>query len=126
MCIIMENSVLTINYMGKQGFGSASIIFLNGQIFGTDVIGSEYTGTYKEDNGKITGEVQLNVPAGATLVTGAPVSADPYTILIPFSMPAGIKEKQVTQIQVTLPSGPVNANIKKVKDLTACIQAIAA
>ena len=122
----MENSVLTINYVGKHGFGSASVVFINGQIFGTDVGGMEYGGAYRLDGDKIIGEVQLYVPAGAVLVTSAPVSATPYTVPVAFSMPSGVKEGQTVLIQVQLPTGPVNANVKKVKDLSDTVQAIAA
>jgi len=116
--VAMESSVLNINYIGRQGFGSACVVFLNGEIFGTDVAGAEYTGSYKEENGKIVGEVHLNVPAGVALVTGAPVSSTPYIVPIPFSMPSAMHEGQVAMITVQLPTGPVNANVKKVKDLT--------
>ena len=113
----MTNAIYTINYTGKQGIGSASLVLLNGQIFGVDVAGSEYTGTYKVVDGKIIGEMNLQVPAGVTLVTGAPVSAQPYIIPFPFSMPAGINEQQTVLIQVQLPFGAVNANVKKVKNI---------
>ncbi len=113
----MANGVYNINYAGKQGFGSACVVFLNGEIFGTDVVAAEYGGTYAIANGQVTGHVLLTVPAGASLVTGAPISPTPYTIQIPFTMPAQIDEKQVVQISVQLPSGTVNANIKKMKSL---------
>jgi hypothetical protein len=114
----MTNGVYTVNYTGKQGIGSASLVLLNEQIFGVDVAGSEYTGTYKIVDNKIVGEININVPPGATLVTGAPVSAQPYIIPFPFSMPAGINEQQTVLIQVQLPYGAVNANVKKVKNIT--------
>lgn len=115
----MANGVYNINYAGIQGFGSACVVFLNSEIFGTDVAASEYGGTYIIENGQVIGQVLLTVPAGVALVTGAPISSTPYTIQIPFFMPAQIDEKQVVQISVQLPSGTVNANIKKMKALPA-------
>ena len=84
-----------------------------------DVAGSNYTGTYREEDGKITGEINLSVPAGVPLVTGAPPSAQPYMVSIPFSIPSGMAEQQTIQTQVRLPTGPVNANVKKVKNIAA-------
>ena len=111
----MANGIYLIHYTGLHGMGSASLVFLNGQIFGTDGAGSEYTGSYQSENGNITGSINLHVPAGVPLVTGAPVSPQPYTVPIPFSLPDNIAEQQTVLIGVRLPTGPVNANVKKVK-----------
>ena len=115
----MTDGIYTINYTGKQGFGAAVLALINGKVFGADVAGGEYMGTYKVENGKVIGDISLRVPAGVPLVTGAPISAQPYTVSIPVSLPANINEQQTVQIQVQLPTGPVNANVKKVKDIAA-------
>lgn len=113
----MTNGVYSIKYTGVQGFGSACLVLMNGEVFGVDIVGAEYTGIYKVEGDKIVGEVNIHVPAGATLVTGAPVSPQPYTIPVPVSIPAALKEQETVQIRIQLPTGPVNANVKKVKNI---------
>jgi hypothetical protein len=113
----MTNALYLVKYTGNQGIGSVVLALLNGQVFGVDVAGGEYSGNYKEENGKIVGEITLLVPAGVALVTGAPISPEPYTVPIPVTLPIEINEQQTVQIQVQLPTGLVNANVKKVKNI---------
>ncbi len=115
----MADGIYSIKYTGQAGFGSAVAIFHGGEIFGIDAAGGEYTGTYQTTNGNIAGQLNLQVPAGVVLVTGAPPSATPYTVPINFSFPATIGVQQTVQTQVRLPTGAVNANIKKVKNLAS-------
>lgn len=115
----MVDGIYLVNYTGRQGIGAATITLSKEQVFGADVAGGEYEGTYKIQNEKIVGNIVMHVPAGVPLVTGAPVSPVPYTVPISFTFPAAMQEKQVIQTQIQLPTGPVNANIKKIKTLAA-------
>jgi hypothetical protein len=115
---VMANGIYLVSYTGIAGFGAASCVFLNGEIFGADVTGGEYHGSYKVADGRVAGVINLHVPANVQLVTGA-LSDMPYTIPIDFTIPAGMRDQQTVQITVKLPTGAVNANIKKVKTLPA-------
>lgn len=115
----MVDGIYLVNYTGRQGIGAATMTLSSGQIVGVDVAGGEYEGTYKLQNENIVGNIVMHVPAGVYLVTGAPISPVPYTVPISFAFPAAIKVNQVIQTQIQLPTGPVNANVKKVKSLPA-------
>lgn len=108
-----------VYYTGKTGSGFAIVVFKNGIITGADVSGGLYDGHYKIDSEKqaLTGTITMTVAPGASLVTGAPIGQVPYTQEFPISLSLGAEQHQ--PIQVRIPTGLVNLNLKKLRDFPA-------
>lgn len=99
--------------------GNSVILFVlrKGKIVGADIGGMKYDGTYKAnpDGEGYKFSVAYVVPAGATLITGAPPSPTPQTIPLTFDLPNQFANGRVITIET--PRGLVNAKFEKIRDL---------
>jgi hypothetical protein len=77
-----------IRYVGQadsEGFGT---LFLGkGKLWGNDLVGGHYDGTYQLVDGKILGDANGRVPAGAILVTGYRAETE-TSLPIKFELPS--------------------------------------
>ena len=88
----------------------------DGVLAGIDVGTMKYDGTYKVlADGSMEGVVEYEVPAGVSLITGAPPSASATKFDLKLVLPAGFDDGRTITIQT--PAGPVNARFEKVKEL---------
>ncbi len=110
--------IYTMNYVGTAGAGFGMIVFRDGIVAGADVVGGTYDGSYgwQDHSASIEGMVNMTVPAGASLVTGAPASSQPYQVDIPFAV-AQANLGAEFPATVRLPTGPVSVVFKKLRDL---------
>ena len=88
----------------------------DGTITGIDVGTMRYDGTYTTlDDGSLQGTLEYSVPAGVSLITGAPVGTAPARIAARLHLPADFDDGRVVAIET--PLGPVNAKFEKAKDI---------
>ena len=114
--VMMDNALYAMYFTGVAGSGLGMVAFLDGVVAGADATGGIIDGTYKvDDAGKLVGSVKMSFPAGATLVTGGPVAADPFSIAFPLVLSPDLGDG--SPILVKLPTGPVNVIFKKLRNL---------
>ncbi len=88
----------------------------DGVLAGIDVGTMKYDGTYKAAaDGSLEGVVEYVIPAGVSLITGAPPAAAPTKMALKLVLPAGFDDGRVVTIET--PAGPVNARFEKIKEL---------
>jgi hypothetical protein len=112
----MVNGFHALYYTGRTGSGFGVVVFKDGIVTGADASGGLYDGEYTTNQDKqiLEGKIKLTVPPGVSLVTGAPVTQQPYTQQFPISLPLDLNQPHPLQIQT--PTGPVNLNLKKIRD----------
>ena len=65
------SALYTMRYLGQSGVGMGAIYIGRGIIVGVDVTNGRYSGTYREESGRLKGTAKLFAPpGGAILVTG--------------------------------------------------------
>lgn len=104
--------------MAGDGFGV--LVLDSGMIYGVDMTGVQYDGTYSFNatTGKIDTKIEVSVPAGVWLVTGAPASATGYKMEVPVSLPRDLGAEH--PFTVSTPNGAMNVIFKKIRDFPAC------
>ena len=76
----------------------------------------QYNGSYKtKRDGTLEGVVEYVLPAGASLITGAPAGVAPTRVSTKLTLPADFADGRV--ITIDTPLGPVNAKFEKLKDI---------
>jgi hypothetical protein len=107
-----------VAYMtGPAGQTILMFALTKGKFVGADMGGIKYDGTFKAkpDGSAYRFSVVYVVPAGASLITGAPPSATPVTVPVEFELPRDFTDGRVITIET--PRGPVNAKFGKLRDL---------
>jgi hypothetical protein len=114
----MVDGFYALYYTGKVSSGFALLAIMHGFISGVDAGGGVYEGDYTTDqeNHLFKATLRLIIPAGMPLVTGAPASPTAYTVPIALSLPLDFSHSQ-QPILVRTPIGPVNLNIKKLREI---------
>ena len=111
----MYEGMYLVEYVGREGFGLAVLVFEAGYIFGHD--GQvHYDGTYepsRSDPIRIDLDLTLTVPPGAALVQGVPPQPAEYR----FSIRATIPAQGGTNLRVETPYGPVACNIRYLRPI---------
>jgi len=88
----------------------------DGALVGVDAGTMQYDGKYNVmPDGSLEGTVEYVVPAGVTLITGAPSSSTATKLQLKLTLPAGFDDGRVITIQT--PAGPVNAKFEKIREL---------
>ena len=105
-----------VYYTGVAGFGHAVLALKDATITGADATGGVYDGNFStSENGGLEIEVELTVPAGATLVTGQTLSED-FSQKITAKLGADFTNGEPVPVQT--PLGPVNAIFKKLRSFS--------
>lgn len=106
-----------IYYTGKSGSGLGVLVLTNGILTGADASGGLYDGEYiiNQVKGVLEGTIRMTIPPGVSLVTGAPATQQSQTLEFPISFPLDFNQQE--PIQVKIPTGPVNVNLKRLRDL---------
>ena len=115
----MTDGFYAIYYTGKSSSGFGVMVFNKGIIAGADAAGIFYDGVYSTNQDKeiLEGMIKMTIPPGVSLVTGAPVSQHSYVLEFPISLPLDLSQQEPFRIEI--PTGPVNINIKKIRDFPA-------
>ncbi len=105
-----------IYYTGRFGSGFGVLVLKEGIITGADAAGGFYDGEYSTDEGtkNLKGTIKMTVPPGVPLVTGIPAGQQSYTLEFPISAPLDSIEQKLLRVET--PTGPVNVNLKKIRD----------
>ena len=113
----MLNGFYALYFTGTVANGFAVVVLKDGVVAGADVAGGIFDGEYtvNQKKGVFEGTIRMTVPPGISLVTGAPPSQVTYTQEITLSLPLDLNQGQPMQIQTS--TGPVNLNMKKLRDL---------
>lgn len=107
----------SIQYQGPKGQGFGLIALDTGTVVGADVTGGLFDGTYNYNHKTemLDVKITLTVPAGESLVTGAPPQASEYKTTFESSLPRTLGEEK--PIQVNGPENqPIHVVIKKIRD----------
>ncbi len=92
------------------------LVLRRGTVTGADIGGCLYEGRYAEETDNLVFELNMTVPAGATLVQGTQPRPEPYIVPFKFRAPKRSIENS-TPILVQLPPGPVNVIVKCLRPL---------
>lgn len=113
----MLNGFYSLYYTGTVASGFAVIVLEDGVVTGADVTGGLFDGEYtiNQEKSVFEGTIRMTVPAGISLVTGAPPSQTAYTQDIPLSLPLDLNQGRPMLVHTS--TGPVNLNMKKLRDL---------
>ncbi len=108
---------LYVAYLTGVAGQSIGLFYIgDGLLVGVDVGTMQYDGSYTtRDDGSMEGAVEYVLPAGISLITGAPAVVAPTRIITKISLPANFADGRIVSIDT--PLGPVNARFEKVKDL---------
>jgi hypothetical protein len=105
-----------MEFTGKQGQGAGAIAFVDGKIAGLDAGGGVYNGEFQiGPDGTATGYVDMSLPLGGLLVTGAVFTPGSQPIRIPFEIKADKSHGEVLRIDT--PTGPINLRLTRVSAL---------
>ena len=113
----MREGFFAIHYTGKAGSGHGLMALSRGVIVGVDAAGGVYDGEYESegDQAPLTGNLQLKVLAGVSLVTGPTVEHE-VTLEIPLYLAGDFATSdKPTTVKTTF--GAVNVLLKKLRDL---------
>jgi hypothetical protein len=116
----MKEGFYSIRYQGVAGGGFGVLVLDSGMIYGVDITGVQYDGTYSFNpvSGKIDAKIEISVPPGVWLVTGAPASATGYKMEMPVSLPRDLGAEH--PFAVTTQNGILNVIFKKIRDFPVC------
>ncbi|WP_398469749.1 hypothetical protein [Tardiphaga sp.] len=109
---------LYVAYLTGVAGQSIGLFYIGGGVLaGVDVATMQYSGSYTTNpDGSLEGVVEYVLPAGVSLITGAPAGVAPTRISTSLKFPADFADGRVITIET--PLGPVNAKFEKLKDIT--------
>lgn len=106
------SALYAMRYLGQSGVGMGAIYIGKGVIVGIDVMNGHYSGTYKEEGGRVKATATLSAPpGGAVLVTGAQLPAG-QSIPLTADWPANFADGSAQQIIVL--GRPVQVTFEKI------------
>jgi len=116
----MKEGFYSIRYQGVSGAGFGVLVLDSGMVYGVDMTGVLYDGTYifNHGTGKIDTKMVVTVPAGVWLVTGVPASPAEYKMEMSVSLPRDLGAEH--PFTVSTPKGQLNVIFKKIRDFPAC------
>ena len=89
-----------VRYVGvANAAGYGTLFFEGGKLWGNDLAGGRYDGSYQIIDGRLRGTASLKVPAGVTLVTGFQPEAD-MTVPISFELPITFADRGLHPVSV--------------------------
>jgi len=109
-----------LDFAGVAGFGVAALVLKDGTVFGSDVAGVQYDGTYEPTGapGEVSVSLTLTVPPGVTLVQGVVADHRGFTFQVGPQKLNLLKPGEVTiATPVGGPRGVVRARISKLRNL---------
>lgn len=110
------NGIYAMYFTGAAGSGHAVFVMKDSVIVGADAIGGVLDGTYKEiGDGNLDVTITLEIPAGASLVTGAIAGRKPLEQQITTILPASLGNGEA--IGVETPTGPVNVVFRRLRGI---------
>ena len=100
---------LYVAYFTGVACQSLALFYIgDGVLAGVDVATMKYDGNLTtQPDGTMEGVIEYVLPAGVSLITGAPAGVAPTRVSINLSLPAGFDDGRVVAIET--PLGPVNA-----------------
>jgi len=112
----VRNCFYAIYYTGVAGSGFGIVSLFDGIILGVDAAGGKYDGKYfiNDETSELEGDLHLEVPAGAHLVTGIPAQKESLTLNIPLKLSKDLGKEQPMLIETS--SGPVNVIFKLLRE----------
>ena len=116
----MLEGMYRLDFAGVAGFGAAALVVKEGKIFGSDVAGVSYDGTYEPTGtpGEVTLTLTLTVPPGVRLVQGLVAGHQGFAFKVG---PQTVNLQNQGEISVTTPvngpKGAVRARISKLRNL---------
>jgi hypothetical protein len=112
----MAKALYVAYFTGVAGQSIGLFYIGDGLLVGIDVATMQYDGAYEtKPDGSLEGIVEYVLPAGGSLITGAPAGVAPTKITTNLTLPADFADGRVITIET--PLGPVNAKFEKVKDI---------
>ena len=112
----MIDGIYIAYFTGAGGNGMGMFVFRDGKIAGGDTGAWVYRGTYQvDDEDMAVGEVDFEIPPGASSITGASAAGQPLSVKVPIRLPVDIDENATYRIET--PHGPLNAKFRKVTDV---------
>jgi hypothetical protein len=112
----MAKALYVAYFTGVAGQSIGLFYIGDGLLVGVDVATMQYHGSYKtKRDGSMEGVVEYVLPAGTSLITGAPAGVAPTRVSVKLTLPAGFDDGRVITIET--PLGPVNAKFERVKDI---------
>ena len=116
----MLEGMYRLDFSGHAGFGVAALVIKDGTVFGSDVAGVLYDGTYEPTGtpGEVTIALTLTVPAGVALVQGVVADHRGFTFQVGSQRINLLKPSEFTvATPVNGPRGVVRARISKLRNL---------
>lgn len=106
---------IAIYYTGKNGSGSMSALFYDGEVIGLDAAGALIKGTYEGEVGAgVRCQLSFNFEPGSQLVTGQVVKEP---VSIPFSIEISNETFNGSHQRADFPTGPINFKVQILKDI---------
>lgn len=109
------NGFYAIYFTGTSGSGFGLLALKDGSIVGVDVTGGMFDGEYKVIGDEMEGRLRVNLPPGTTSVTGHVAGPNGLTLEYPLRLPINLGAGHT--ISLRTPHGPINVNVKKLRDL---------
>src|SRR6266550_3778567 len=108
----MTRALYVAYFTGVAGQSIGLFYIADGVLVGVDVATMQYDGSYTtKPDGSLDGAVEYVLPAGTSLITGAPAGVAPTRISTKLNLPAEFADGRVVTIET--PLGPVNARFEK-------------
>lgn len=116
----MKEGFYSVIYAGAADRGFGVLVLDSGMVYGVDVGGVLYDGTYKfnEATGKIDVKLEMTIPAGTHLVQGVPPRPTEWKMPIVAQLDRELGAERPITVQT--PAGPVQAVFKKIRDFPHC------
>jgi hypothetical protein len=112
----MAKALYVAYFTGVAGQSLGLFYIGDGLLAGIDATAMQYDGFYQTNrDGSLEGIVEYVLPAGVSLITGAPSGVAPTRVSVKLNLPAGFDDGRVITIET--PLGPVNAKFEKLKDI---------
>ncbi len=111
------SKALYVAYLTGVAGQSIGLFYIGeGILSGIDIGTMRYDGAYVvAEDGSLEGALDYVIPAGVSLITGAPPGVAPTKITLKLKLPANFADGQVVTVET--PLGPVNAKFEKIKDI---------
>lgn len=111
------SKALYVAYLTGVAGQSIGLFYIgDGILAGVDVGTMQYDGAYTvTEDGSLEGALEYVIPAGVSLITGAPAGVAPTRVSLKLKLPANFADGHVVTVET--PLGPVNAKFEKIKDI---------
>jgi len=113
---MLKEGMYGIQFASGTDWGAGTLVFENGNIYGVDVAGAKYDGTYEynKETELIDSKIKVTFPPNVQPVTGLPPQPYEWSFDVEVSFPRGTEK---TRMEISTPIGPIDIFVQYMRPI---------